>query len=90
MYYFSFFLLMLFFIFGNKVCQNINKNSSEEGKVERDLRIAAGLDRQSYFEQYCGMQNQITLNAGAIFLTFAAFRQFYNKYNKKKEQLERR
>jgi hypothetical protein len=42
-YYFSFFILMLSFIYGNKVCSRLN-NEPEENKVERNLRIAAGLD----------------------------------------------
>jgi len=42
-YYFSFFILMLSFIYGNKVCSRLN-SEPEENKVERNLRIAAGLD----------------------------------------------
>jgi hypothetical protein len=42
-YYFSFILLMLSFIYGNKVCSRLN-NDPEENKVERTLRIAAGLE----------------------------------------------
>jgi len=42
-YYFSFFILMLSFIYGNKVCSRLN-NEPDENKVERNLRIAAGLD----------------------------------------------
>jgi hypothetical protein len=42
-YYFSFFILMLSFIYGNKVCSRLN-NEPEENNVERNLRIAAGLD----------------------------------------------
>jgi hypothetical protein len=42
-YYFSFFILMLSFIYGNKVCSRLN-NEPEENKVERNLRIAAGLN----------------------------------------------
>ena len=43
-YYFSFFILMLSFIYGNKVCSRLN-NDLEENKVERNLKIAAGLEK---------------------------------------------
>jgi hypothetical protein len=55
-YYFAFFILMLSFIYGGKVCSRLN-NDLEENKVERSLRIAAGLEKKTYIEQYCGMQN---------------------------------
>ena len=48
LYYVFFILLMLLFIFGNKICTHYNNPESEN--VERNLRIAAGLEQKTYME----------------------------------------
>jgi len=75
LYYAVFCALLLGFIIGGKVCAD----HEAEASPEDELRRASGLTpERSFREAYCDHKDWYTLNAGGVFLVFAAVRKMYN------------
>lgn len=68
-YYLLFFSMLAVFIMGNRLCND-------------QINYSEGLRMK---DQFCHNREWVSLNTGVLFLCFAVFRSFKQKFEKKKE-----